>query len=751
MKTIKIACIGNYVPRQCGIATFTRDLIESLIQKNREKNIKAEAFVVAMNDQNQTYDYPEIVKYTVRQEYQRDYLGAVKFINYSNAEICILQHEFGIFGGKNGTYILPLIHGLEIPLIVTFHTVLKNPTHNEKIIIQEIGKKAEKIVVMSKLAIDFLIQVYNLPQQKIELIEHGVPDFDITQRKVYKKKLNLEKKKSLLTFGLLSRDKGIETVIQALPKVVNKHPEIVYIILGKTHPNVVKSAGEEYRNFLKLLVEKTNLRKHVYFYDKYVTNEELFGYLSASDIYITPYLNEAQITSGSLSYAIGAGAAVISTPYWHAKELLSDGRGKIFNFKDFEALSDLLISLLDNPIELNKIRKKAYQYGRKTIWPEIGASYLKLVSKILKSFPPVKTKEELVINPLVLPEFCLDHVQRLTDDTGIIQHAKYIIPNFKEGYCLDDNARALLMSLMIFKQRKRKEALKLMSVYLSFINYMHNDNGTFKNYLSFKRDFIDEVGSEDAFGRTIWALGYLVNYPPNNPFFEIALEILKKSFPNFNNLKFIRGMANTIIGICHFLKVFPDNEEIKNILKDMTYKITRSYKKHKTQNWHWFEPILAYDNGIIPLSLLYAYEEIKDENILKIALESIKFLEKITLKKGYLSLVGSDNWYKKGGEYSRFAQQPIDSAAMVLMYYQAYLISKDKTFLEKMFTSYRWFLGENDLNMPLYDFKTCGCSDGIESHNINGNQGAESIIMYKIAHVTVLLAYEQEIKNIKEA
>lgn len=748
MKKFKIACVGNYVPRQCGIATFTRDLTESLIISNREKNIKTEAFVVAMNDQDQTYDYPEIVKFTIRQEYQRDYLEATKFINYSNAEICILQHEFGIFGGKNGIYILPLIHKLEIPLIVTFHTVLKNPSEKEIMIIKEIGKKAEKIVVMSELAVDFLIHIYNLPKQKIKLIEHGVPDFDFIQRKIFKKKLNLENKKSLLTFGLLSRDKGIETVIQALPRVVEKHSEIVYIILGKTHPNVVRSSGEEYRNYLKLLVEKNDLRKHVYFYDKYVTNEELFSYLSAIDIYITPYLNEAQITSGTLSYAIGAGAAVVSTSYWHAKELLSDGRGKIFNFNDSDSLADLLINLFDNPEELSRIRKKAYQYGRKTIWPEIGARYLKLVANVLKTVPEVKIEEEPVINPLVLPEFCLDHVHRLTDDTGILQHAKYIIPNFKEGYSLDDNARALLMFLMVFRQRKSKEALKLISTYLSFINLMQNDDGPFKNYLSFNRNFIDQVGSEDSFGRTIWALGYLVKYPPNKPFFEIAVEILTKSFSNFNHLKFIRGMTNSIIGLCHFLKIFPDNKEMKSILKEMTYKIMKSYQKYKTDDWHWFEPILTYDNGILPLSLLHASEEIGDENILKVAYESIEFLEKVTLRKGYLSLVGSDNWYKKGGDRSRFAQQPIDAAAMVLMFYQAYLISKDKTFLKKMLTSYMWFLGENDLNKPLYDFKTCGCSDGIESYGINRNQGAESIIVYEIAHMTVLLAYEQEVNQI---
>lgn len=747
MRNYQIACIGNYVPRQCGIATFTRDLTESLVMKRKDGSLKADTFVVAMNDQNQTYDYPEIVKYTIRQEYQKEYLEAAKFINYSNAEICIMQHEFGIFGGENGIYVLTLINHLKIPLMVTFHTVLKNPSRNEKMIIQEIGKKAEKIVVMSKLAIDFLVDIYDVSRKKIELIPHGVPDFDFMKRKVYKKKLKLENRKSLLTFGLLSRDKGIETVIQALPAVIEKYPDIVYIVLGKTHPNVVKSAGEEYRNYLKLLVEKNNLREHVYFYDKYVSNEELFGYLSAIDIYITPYLNEAQITSGTLSYAIGAGAAVISTPYWHAKELLSEGRGRLFDFKDSESLSNILNELFGHPELLIEIRKKAYQFGRKTIWPEIGGLYLKLIGKSLKSFHEPEPEEEAIINPLILPEFCLDHVHRLTDSTGIIQHAKYIVPNFKEGYSLDDNARALLMALMVLRQRESREALRLISIYLSFIYYMQNDDGTFRNYLSFTRNFVDEVGSEDSFGRTIWALGYLIKYPPNQSFFDIAVEILTKSIPHFRNMTTIRGLANSVIGICYFLEVFPGHEEIRENLQNMTEKISSSYQKYKTDGWHWFEPILSYDNGLIPLSLLHAYEKLGDDVILSSAFESMDFLEKITMKQGYLTPVGSSKWYKQGEECSRFAQQPIDAAAMVLMYYQTYLVSKDKSFLKKMFTAYMWFLGENEANKPLYDFKTCGCSDGLEEYGVNRNQGAESIIVYKIAHLTVLAAYEQEIER----
>ena len=747
MQKIKIACIGNYVPRQCGIATFTRDLIDSIINKERDENIHTDAFVVALNDHDLTYDYPEIVKYTIRQDNQVDYIKAAHFINYSDADICILEHEFGIFGGENGVYILSLIHRLKIPLIVTFHTVVKNPSYTQKAIVRGISKKAEKIVVMSKLAIDFLTKIYNVPKEKLAIIEHGVPDLNFIRSDQYKRKFHLEDKKSLFTFGLLSRNKGIETVIQALPKVVEKHPEIIYIILGKTHPNVLKESGEEYRNYLKVLVEKNNLRKYVYFNNHFVSNKELFSYLSAIDIYITPYLNEEQITSGTLAYAVGAGAAVISTPYWHAKELLTEGRGRLFNFGNSDELADILNELLEKPSELLELRKKAYNYGRKSIWTEIGAQYIELMSTAIKSYAKISAPQDVIIDPLVLPPYNLIHFERLTDETGIFQHANYIVPNLKDGYCLDDNARALLMVSMAYREKKDPLALKLLQVYLGFIHYMQNENGSFRNFLSFNRNFLDEIGSEDSFGRTIWALGYLIRFAPNEAYFLLAKEMFDLAYPNFEKLQSIRGIANTIGGLYHYLKHFPDDEGVHQVLKRITNKIINNYMSNRDKEWHWFEPILAYDNGIIPMSLLYAYKITGNKKILKIAKESMKFLEKVIMMNGYPSLVGSDNWFKKGEERSQYAQQPVDAMGMVLMFYQAYNVTKDKNYLKKMFTSYMWFLGDNDMRIPLYDFATRGCCDGLESYGVNRNQGAESNIAYKIAHLTVLSAHEHEIRE----
>lgn len=742
MSVMKLAYIGTYPPRECGIGAFTRNLFDSMVNNDEGSKDPIEGFVVAMNDHEQTYNYPEEVNLTIRQEHQRDYLSAVKFINLSGVDLCILEHEFGIFGGQNGIHILSLLHRLEIPFIVTLHTILKTPSYNEKAVLAEICKLANKIVVMSHIGIEFLTTIYNVDKKKIVYIEHGVPDiqFDHFQSK---KEFNLENKKVLLTFGFIGRNKGIETVINALPKVIEKYPEVLYMILGKTHPNVLRYSGEEYRNYLQHLVKRLKLNNHVIFLNEYISQKELFKYLSASDIYVTPYLNETQITSGTLSYAVGAGSAVVSTPYWHATELLADGRGRLFNFNDSEGLSNILMELLDKPDELKMLRKKAYNYGRKITWPKTGQKYIAIVNKILAGKPVSFTKKETVLDPLILPPFSLTHIKRLTDDTGIIQHANFGIPNLKEGYCLDDNARALLMVLMAYRQKKDSLALDLSPIYLSYINYMQNKDGTFRNFLSFNRNFLDEVGSEDSFGRTMWALGYLIGNAPNDAYYQTGRSIFFNASPNFEKLQSIRGIANTMVGISYYLGSNSSDDSMIEKLRNLSYKLVKHYEENNSPDWKWFEPLLAYDNGMLPLALLHSADLLRDSKITETALETMNFLSEITLKDGYFSAIGNEKWYKKGGARSMFAQQPVDALAMILMYDQAFHLTKDKEYLTKLFTCFMWFLGENDLGMNLFDFETKGCCDGFESYGVNRNQGAESSIAYLISHLTVLKAFEE--------
>ncbi|GGZ33292.1 glycosyl transferase [Echinicola pacifica] len=739
---MKLAYIGSYPPRECGIGTFTQNLTKSMLGIDELGVEQNEIMVVAMNDGNQKYAYPKEVKHQIRQEYQTDYVEAANFINLSGSDICILEHEFGIYGGNSGMYILPLLHRLEIPFIVTLHTILESPSYNEKAILKEICKMADKVVVMSHKAILFLTTIYDVTQDKIEMIEHGVPDiyFDRVDAKAAFK---LTKKKLILTFGFIGRNKGIETVIHALPEVIKNHPDVLYIVLGKTHPNVLRHAGEEYRNFLQQQIKNLNLQSHVLMLNEFVGEVELFKYLSACDIYITPYLNEAQITSGTLSYAMGAGCAVVSTPYWHAAELLTANRGRLFDFNQPHELSQILNQLFDHPETLKEIQANAYKYGKNVTWPKIGKKYLHLSHDLLAFPKQKKDKKETAIDLFLLPPFSLTHIKRLTDDTGIIQHAKFGIPNLKEGYCLDDNARALLMVLMSYKQQKDETALQFMPIYLSYIHYMQNKDGSFRNFLSFNRNFLDEVGSEDSFGRTIWALGYLIGNAPNDAYYQTGKLVFFDAVPYFETLKSIRSIANTIIGISYYLKTNPSDEHMIEVLKRLTDKLIHQYDLNQSETWKWFESLLAYDNGMLPLSLLHAAQHLPDGRIKEVAMITMEFLEEHTLNDGTLSVIGNDKWYRKDGERSFFAQQPIDAMAMVLMFHQAFLLTGNKDYLNKLFDSFMWFLGENDLRLSLYDFETKGCCDGFENYGINRNQGAESSLAYLISHLTVLEAYEE--------
>lgn len=738
---MKLAFIGTYPPRECGIGSFTMNLAKAMFPDFQIETQNNELIIIAINDHLIKYPYPNEVKLIIEQEQQTDYLEAANFINISGADLCILQHEFGIFGGFGGVYILPLLHNLRIPVVVTLHTILETPSYNEKAILKEVCKMADSIVVMTKKAILFLTTIYDVPKHKIVLIEHGVPDiqFDkIKAKKVYK----LKNQKILLTFGFLGRNKGIETVLKAMPKIIEQHPEVLYIIIGKTHPNVLRHSGEEYRNHLKLLVNKLHLDKHVTFLNEYVDERELFRYLSACDIYITPYVNEAQITSGTLTYALGAGCVIVSTPFWHATELLNDNRGILFDFNDSSQLSEVINDLIDSPENCKTIQENAMVYGKNLIWPKIGLQYMALSNKVLDQPKTYAQKKETILDPLLLPPFSLTHIKRLTDDTGIIQHAKFGIPNLKEGYCLDDNSRALLMALMTYKQNKNDFALELMPIYLSYIHYMQNEDGTFRNFLSFSRSFLDERGSEDSFGRTIWALGYLLGNSPNDAYYQSGKQLFFDAAPNFENLTSIRSIANTIIGLSYYLKSNSSDDEMMERLRNLTRRLIKEYDQHRTKDWQWFENLLAYDNGILPLALLHACQLLNDEYVTEIALASMDFLTKHTIKNDCLSIIGNKDWYIKDGERSLFAQQPIDAMAMVLMYHQAFLYTKKKEYLNLLFTSFMWFLGENDLRMSLYDFETKGCCDGFENYGVNRNQGAESTLAFLISHLTVLKAHE---------
>jgi hypothetical protein len=617
--------------------------------------------------------------------------------------------------------------------------VLKTPTPNQKKIIQEMAQRAGRLVVMSELAVTLLQEVYAVPAAKVVRFYHGTPDFTALDNSRYKKRFQVEGNQTLLTFGLLSPNKGIETVLRALPALVKEFPKLIYAVLGKTHPNVLKEYGEKYRTSLVALVDKLELHEHVIFDDRFVSLEELCAWLMAADIYITPYLNEAQIVSGTLSYAVGAGTAIISTPYWYAQEMLAEGRGLLFGFADSVALAAALRGLLADKAKLKALRSRTYQFGRQMRWEIVAEKYLKLFqhaamakrSMVLKT-PPLLLRE---------PPFDLTHLKRLTDDTGLIQHAKYIVPDRHTGYCLDDNSRALMLCAGAFSLLRDEDAKKLISTYFSFIHFTQNPDGRFRNFMDYQRRFLDENGSDDSFGRALWALGYVIWRPPRDAYRSLAFECFQKALPHVRGLN-LRGKSLAMLGLAAYLRCYQGDESVSGLLRECADCLLALYKEVASGDWRWFEDIICYDNGIMPLALFQTYALLREDKYFQVARETLEFLEKNLIHDGRLSIIGSNGWYKRGGARAQFDQQPIDAAAMVLAYQSAYWVTQDKAYLKKMRLAFGWFLGENDMGMSLYDHDTKGCADGLLREGVSLNQGGESTVSFLMALLAMLEEYE---------
>jgi glycosyltransferase involved in cell wall biosynthesis len=697
--------------------------------RQQDKQVRIE--VIAMNDHEQTYQYPPIVVHTIRQQAKEDYYAAAEYINQSGADMCIVQHEYGIFGGESGVYLLQLLKNLKVPMLATLHTVLKRPNFHQREVLKKISAYAAKLVVMSPLAIEMLKEIYDINEDKIVCIEHGVPDYD-TLQKLPAIPEAWQNRKILLTFGLLGRNKGIETVIRALPKVTQEFPDLLYIILGKTHPHVARYAGEEYRFWLEKLAYQLGVKKHVVFVNEYVDEPTLMAYLKAADIYITPYLNKAQITSGTLSYALGSGCGVLSTPYWHAEQLALAGLVRTFGFGNSEQLANLLLQWLRSPESLQQAKEKALAYGKENTWTEVGKKYIHLVEQESQASPPASIAACL-ISSMQYP-FSLAHIKRLTDCTGIIQHATGAVPSYSSGYCLDDNARALLLATMGFRQSGGKEVFKeLASRYLAYLQFMHQPDGRMLNLCSYQRVPLEDDISEDSFGRAIWALGYTIRYAPSDSLRHLAYNLWHSTIQYLSSLKHIRGYANAIFGLYHYYRSYPDQEIWQLKAMELANEICKAYETHHRPNWDWFEEVLTYDNGLVPAALYRAFSLTLYKPFLEIANLTTEFLEEKCLSNGFLMPIGNRQWYRLNEEYSPFGQQPIDATAMVILYDAQYKATRNKTSLEKMELCLQWFLGNNELGLPLYDFESGGCHDGLEMTGINHNQGAESTISYLLA------------------
>jgi glycosyltransferase involved in cell wall biosynthesis len=727
---LPIAFVGTYPPQRCGIATFTRDLSDAVISANE----KVRATVLAMTDAGSTYEHAERVRFEIRQGVRGDYLRAADFVNYSDTRIVSVQHEYGVFGGKDGAYILDFLDELRKPSIATLHTVLDRPTASQRLIVQKMSERCECLVVMSHLAIDLLEKSYDISPERTRLIPHGIPDMRADERDLNKAKFGVTGRRVLLTFGLLSPSKGIEVVIRALPKLVAEFPDLIYLVVGATHPEIVRRVGEEYRLSLKREVESLGLRDHVVFRDQFVDNDELRSYLQAADIYLTPYWNEEQITSGTLAYAMGSGAAPVSTPYWYAKELLAEGRGHLFGFGDVDGLCDALRSLVKDPMEMEKSQRSAYAFARQMIWPKVGEDYVDLIQLALRE---AVVPEAPALLTRSIPELRLDHLVRMTDDTGLLQHAAFSVPDRRFGYCVDDNARGLLAALLAQRVIGLGETRQLITTYLSYLHHSQCEDGDFRNFMDFRRNLDREPGSEDCVGRALWALGLAVELAPDEGHRLLA----KRMFDRSMTLPLTfgpRGSALAILGLDTYLRSDRDNKLALETMESLAAGLIRRFDEEADETWRWFEPDLAYKNAVLPLALFTFSKRTGDKTALRVARDSLAFLEEICFTGEHLQLVGNAGWHVRGGVPSIVDEQPIDASAFVLAFGAAYDSTGDLRYMARMRQSFEWFLGANRLGLSLYDFSTAGCHDGLELSGVNENQGAESLVSFLIALLAML-------------
>ncbi len=737
-KVKSLAFLGNYLPRKCGIATFTSDLCVSCATVFP----KTKTFALAMTNRPEVYEYPPMVKFEIRDRYIHDYEHAADFINSSDVDILCVQHEYGIFGGDWGKYLITLLKKISIPVVTTLHTVLDHDRGQRKVF-DELVSLSSKLVVLSQKAVNMLLEE-GVDRKKIAFIHHGIPDIPFVDPNYYKDTFNVMGKKVILTFGLIGPDKGIEYMIDAIPEIKSKHSEIVYIILGATHPEIVKNHGEQYRLYLRRKVEELDLKDTVQFHNRFVSLEELCIYLSAADVYITPYLKKEQIVSGTLAYAMGTGKAVVSTPYWYADELLADNRGVIVPFCDTDSLAEKVNWLLDNDTERHKIRKNAYQFGRNMIWHNVAIEYMNLFNEVIEEYeknihfiPSSK-----MLSPSNVPDVNLDHLKAMTTDFGILQHAKFTIPDFKHGYCLDDNARALVVATKYYDMYNDPSILPYLRKYMSFVINAQKEDGSFYNFYGIDMNPVDknETASDDCFGRAIWGLGYAIAYAPDY-YWMIAKTYFDKAIKHAENIN-LRGSAYTVIGLYHYLKRYGGSTWERNLMKILCEKIVDHYRAQSSTKWNWFEPVITYGNGVLPAALWMANEFLENREFYYIAKTTTDFLYRVCIRDDVLSLVGSNGWMNmQNKEKCHFDQQSIDAGWQVILAQAAYRATNDKKYLDFMKKSFAWYLGRNDLNQPLYDYLTGGCYDGLMATGVNRNQGAESTIMFLLS----LLSYNETV------
>ena len=734
----RVAIIGNYLPRQCGIATFTTDLCDAIHAEFGD----TELLVLPVNDTLEGYTYPDRIRFELVQDEITSYRQAAEFLNFGNIDLVCLQHEYGIFGGPAGSHILELLRRLRMPVVTTLHTVLREPNPDQHAVMVEIAALSDRFIVMSRQSSEILQEVFHVPASKIDLIPHGIPNLAFTDPNFYKDAFGTEGKEVLLTFGLLSPNKGIENVIQALPAILARHENVVYMISGVTHPHILRREGEKYRSSLQKLAKDLGVEANVIFRNRFESHEQLMEIIGAADIYITPYTHKGQVVSGTLAYALSAGKAIISTPYLHATELLDEERGVLVPFDDPQAIAAKTIELLDNGTARHAMRKRAYLYARDMVWDRVAQQYMGSFERVYNerlrkpraTFSAQNTEKALDRLPFIK----LDHLRRMTDCTGIVEHAVFNVPNYPEGYSTDDNARALIVAILLEElgSTSATRSVDLAVRYLAFL-WLAFDPATrrFRNCLSYERQWQELQGSEDSHGRALWGLGTVLGRTNDAGLRGVAGRLFEMAVPAAVEFKSPRACAFSLLGLLEYLESFPGDRAAVNAADALANRLLASYQAARSADWKWFENELAYSNARLPQALIRAGTRNGNDAMVSAGLEALDWLATVQRceTKGHFVPIGSHGFYSKKSEKARFDQQPIEACATVAAYLQAYRATGKGRWRKEAWTAFNWFLGDNDLQIALYDSTTGGCRDGLHPDRANENQGAESTLSFLMA------------------
>ncbi|HMI53906.1 MAG TPA: glycosyltransferase family 4 protein [Candidatus Saccharimonadales bacterium] len=734
----RVAFVGNYLPRKCGIATFTTDLCDAIHAEYSTTDLLA----LPMNDTEEGYSYPERVRFELSENNLTSYTQAADFLNFSNIDLVCLQHEYGIFGGPAGSNILELLRRLHMPVVTTLHTVLRDPDPDQRAVMTEIAALSDRLIVMSRQSAEILEETFHVPAEKIDLIPHGIPDLPFTDPHFYKDIFGTEGKTVLLTFGLLSPNKGLENVIQALPAILKRHPNVVYMISGVTHPHILRNEGDVYRNELKKIAKELGVGKNVIFRNRFVTPTELVELIGAADIYITPYKHKGQVVSGTLAYALSAGKAIISTPYLHALELLDDQRGALVPFQDPAAIAAKTIELLDDPTTRHSMRKRAYLYARDMVWNRVAQQYMASFQRVYNerlqtpraTFSARNTEKTLNH----LPAIKLNHLQRMTDTTGIVEHAVFAIPNYPEGYSTDDNARALIVCVLLeeLHSGNAEEVTDLASRYLAFLWFaFETATKRFRNCLSYERQWQEREGSEDSHGRALWGLGTVLGRSKDAGLRGAAGRLFELALPAAVEFKSPRACAFALLGFQEYLDSFPGDRAVLHACEVLANHLLALYRSNKSANWCWFEKSLAYSNARLSQALLRTGLRNSNNEMIEAGLESLEWLaaEQRCEVRGHFVPIGSQGFYSKNSPKARFDQQPVEACAEISACLQALAATGKSHWRKEAWSAFNWYLGDNDLQVALYDPGTGGCRDGLHPDRANENQGAESTLSFLLS------------------